>query len=338
MLHLPRRTLALTVSCAVALTLAPLAACDDAESGGQAAPGGPGANAGEDGGTTPGDDGSDPSKAEAGAADGSYATSPLVTARPYDVKKSSKYDGSKAVPLVLSLHGYTATAKIHESYFELAAVAEEKNFLVALPDGKKDTLGNQYWNASDACCDFYQSKVDDVAYLKAVIADMKARFNVDSKRVYVVGHSNGGFMAHRLACEMSNEIAAIVSLAGVSYTDTSKCTPTEPVAVLQVHGDADQTVVYTGGKFFTSSPSYPGAKATVAMWAQKNGCDATLNATPEKLDLDKGLAGSETSVARHTCTKGAAELWTIAGGAHIPSFQDAWAGTLYAFLEAHPKP
>ncbi|MBX3205779.1 MAG: alpha/beta fold hydrolase [Labilithrix sp.] len=311
----------------VAIGFGALAACGDDDAG-QAGPSGPG----DDAGVTPGDD------AGGGVDGGGDAPASLFTERPYAVTTPSKYDAKVPTPLVVLLHGYSGNAGFQDAYFKLSALAEKKTFLVALPEGTKDAVNNQFWNASDACCDFAQKGVDDVAYLKAVIADMKGRFNVDAKRVHVVGHSNGGFMAHRLACELSSEIAGIVSLAGAAFADPTKCKASEPVAVLQVHGDADETVLYAGGSLVTGAPPYPSAKTTVATWASKNGCNDALTATGDTLDLDTGVAGSETVVERHACTTGAAELWTIAGGKHIPSFGATWAESFYAFLEAHPKP
>jgi polyhydroxybutyrate depolymerase len=311
--------------------------CASEEDGAAAPAGSTAPPTGEDGGQDS-MDGSPPTDAGGGGGDGDAAPSSILDERPYAVKVPAKYDPAVPTPLVLSLHGYSGTAKVHEAYFKLGAVADEETFLLAMPDGLKDAQNNQFWAATDACCNFLNKPTDDVAYLSAVIADMKARYNVDPKRVYVVGHSNGGFMAHRLACDLSGEIAGIVSLAGALWADASKCNPTHPVAVLQVHGDADAVVAYEGGLFFPGTPSYPGAKQTVAAWAQKNGCDATLADTGEKLDLDATVAGAETKVERHACTSGAAELWTIAGGQHIPAFGPEWAARIYGFLAAHPKP
>lgn len=259
-----------------------------------------------------------------------------MKARPYATTVPDGYDAAKPTPLVVLLHGYTSSAKEQDTYFGISALARKKGFLVALPDGTKDPTGNPFWAATDACCNFAASSVDDVAYLTAVLGDMKRRYNVDPKRVYFIGHSNGGFMSHRMACERSGDIAAIVSLAGAQFLDPARCKANEPVAVLQVHGDEDETVAYAGGNFFGSG--FPSAEATVKTWATKNGCDAALGATTEKLDIESGIAGEETTVARHACTKGAAELWTIVTGKHVPSFQAVWAEKIYAFLEAHPKP
>jgi polyhydroxybutyrate depolymerase len=76
----------------------------------------------------------------------------------------------------------------------------------------------------------------------------------------------------------------------------------------------------------------------VATWAQKNGCEATLADTGEKLDLETILAGAETRVERQACTSGAVELWTIVGGTHIPAFGADWAARIYGFLASHPTP
>jgi len=312
--------------------------CGSDDAAGAASSGAPAASTStEDGGTTSGG-GSSGEGAPQPSDSGGGASSPIIDERPYAVKVPTNYDPAVPTPLVVSLHGYTGNARVHEAYFKLGALADEKTFLLAMPDGLKDAQGNQFWAANDACCDFLDKSTDDVAYLAAVIADMKAKYNVDPKRVYVVGHSNGGFMAHRLACDLASEIAGIVSLAGAVWADASKCNPTEPVAVLQVHGDADLVVSYTGGSLFGTFPPYPGAKKTVATWAEENGCDATLTDTGEKIDLDTALAGAETKVERHACTSGAAELWTIVGGGHVPSFNAQWAQRIYGFLEAHPKP
>lgn len=274
---------------------------------------------------------------EAGDAGASFDGAAL-SGRPYKSFVPSKYDPSRPAPLVVLLHGYTASGDVQESYFKLAKVAEDKTFLYAYPDGTVDARGNRFWNAASSCCNFFGAKVDDVAYVTAVIDEMSAKHSVDPKRIYLVGHSNGGFMAHRMACELSGRIAAIVSLAGTLDQDTSACKPAAPVSVLQVHGDADGTIAYTGGSVASGVPSFLGAREAVAFWAKADGCDPTLAAGGPDLDLDTGLAAADTNVLRHACARGAAELWTIRGGAHTPAFQADWAARVWGFLEAHPKP
>lgn len=266
-------------------------------------------------------------------------SSELVRRRPYAFVTPSDYDPSRPLPLLIVLHGYSGNAAWQEMYFSFSQLVHTRRFLYALPEGTIDRRGNRFWNATDACCDFDRTGVDDVAYLAAVIDDMSARYRVDPRRVFVVGHSNGGFMAHRLACDLSQRIAAIVSLAGANWYDPTRCTPSEPVAVLQVHGTSDEIVYYAGGTLPISWRRYPGAMETIAAWARRNHCNPTLSDTGPLLDLDTVLPGAETRVQRHMgCTGGAAELWTITGGRHIPNLQRTWATTIYDWLMAHPKP
>jgi polyhydroxybutyrate depolymerase len=267
-------------------------------------------------------------------------TDPLITARPYQFHVPASYDPSSPTPtpLVVVLHGYTFTGQIQVDYFKMIAASDAHGFLLAYPDGTTNLSGFHFWNATDACCNIDHSSVDDVAYLTAVIDDMAKRYHVDAKRVYLVGHSNGGFMAHRMACDRSHKIAAIVSLAGAQWNDPSKCQSAEAVAVMEMHGDADE-LIYYGGGLDTGGAAYPSAATTVATWAAKNGCTGGIADDGTK-DLVSDLAGAETTTASYAgCPAGGAvTLWTIHGGHHIPSLQTTWADDVWAFLASHPKP
>jgi polyhydroxybutyrate depolymerase len=258
--------------------------------------------------------------------------------RPYGFKVPPSYDATRPTPLVVLLHGYTSNGPTQANYFGLPDLAEKENFLLAYPDGTRDRMGNRFWNATDACCDFFGSGVDDVAYLDAVVDEVQQRYNVDRRRIYLVGHSNGAFMAHRYACDRPGLVAGIVTLAGMQWKDPARCGagPAEAVSVLHVHGTEDALIDYEGGA--TPQGAYPGAVETVATWAAKSGCGGPLAGVEGRLDLDSGVAGEETSVARHEgCSDAAAELWTIEGGSHVPAFNTNWAGAIYGFLAGHPK-
>ena len=258
--------------------------------------------------------------------------------RPYGLKVPAGYDGQRPVPLVVLLHGYTSNGATQAAYFGLPEEADRAGFLLAYPDGTRDLLGNRFWNATDACCDWFGSGVDDVAYLDAVIDEIAARYPVDPARVFLVGHSNGAFMAHRYACDRSARVAAIVTLAGMQWKDESRCgASSPPVSVLHVHGRYDTTVRYEGGA--TPAAAYPGALETVGDWAGKNGCQGSLAGTGRRLDLDRTVPGDETVEEAHGGCPGGADvrLWTIEGGGHVPAFNDRWAATIWAFMTSHPK-
>jgi polyhydroxybutyrate depolymerase len=260
-----------------------------------------------------------------------YAPSPLIAARPYDSNVPASYHG-QPTPLLILLHGFGQNGFVQNAYFGLNAASETHGFLLAFPDGTQNSQGQRFWNATDACCDLENTGVDDVAYINAVIDDMEKQYNVDKKRVYLTGHSNGGFMSHRMACDASPRLAAIASLAGAVWKDATRCNPTQPVSVLEIHGDADDMVPYNG------TADTPSATETVATWAAKNGCTGSLTDTGETKDLDFVVAGAETQVSRYACTRGAAELWTMKGVGHLPNVQQPdWADALWAWLTQYTK-
>jgi polyhydroxybutyrate depolymerase len=264
------------------------------------------------------------------------AASPTAD-RPYGLKVPAGYDGQHPVPLVVLLHGYGSNGAQQAGYFGLLTEADKAGFLLAYPDGTRDRLGRRFWNATDACCDFFHSGVDDVAYLDAVINEISAKYPVDPARIYVVGHSNGAFMSHRFACDRAGRVAAIVTLAGMTWEDQSRCPAGSPVSVLHVHGRDDMTVSYQGGA--TPEGAYPGAVETVDDWAAKDGCKGALAVTGRKLDLDQSIPGDETDEATWSgCPSGVSvTLWTIEGGGHVPAFNGNWAPALWDFLASHPK-
>ena len=254
--------------------------------------------------------------------------------RPYRYKVPSRYDKTRPTPLVVMLHGFSASGSVEELYLNISAIAESKTFLYAFPDGTQNPVGLRFWNAMEWCCNFFKSGVDDVAYVNAVISDMQSRYNVDPKRIFVVGHSNGGFMAHRVACELSDKVAGIVSLAGQQWNDPTRCVPKKPIAVAQIHGTLDVVISYIG------SLNYPSAHSTVNIWANRNRCTGALTYSGTSLDLDTLLLGAETTVERYTgCpAAGPVELWSIQGGSHLPAITSHFTSSIYEFLMAHPKP
>lgn len=165
------------------------------------------------------------------------------------------YDGAEAAPLLVLLHGYTGTGGITAAWWQLLSAASDAGVILVIPEGLKDTGGNQFWNASEFCCDYDRTGVDDVAYLTGIIAEAKTVFSVDPARIYLMGHSNGGFMAHRLACEHSELIAGLVNFAGAAPYDAMDCAPEFPVAILQVHGTWDTTIYYEGRSRHRGDPS-----------------------------------------------------------------------------------
>jgi polyhydroxybutyrate depolymerase len=257
--------------------------------------------------------------------------------RPVTIQVPTTYSADRPVPLLVILHGYGVNGFYEEQYLGLAALVDSEGILIIAPDGTKDSNGSRFWNATPSCCGSGASNVDDVGYLRGLIADIRDDYNVDGRRVYLVGHSNGGFMAHRLACDAAHDIAAIVSLAGATFKDAADCAPSEPVSVLDIHGDADDTILYQGGQI--EGIAYPSEIETMTHWQVYDHCAPDLITDPAALDLDFRLAGNETTVQRFTnCARGTGvELWTIRGGGHIPNRSHTFPTDVWQWLSDHPK-
>lgn len=249
--------------------------------------------------------------------------------RPAALIVPSAYDGVTPLPAVILLHGFGASGEAQDTYLGLSRAARREGFYVVTPDGTMGADGRRFWNATPACCDFGGTGVDDVAYITELMDALEAAVPVADGQLYLMGHSNGGFMSYRMACERSERIAGIVSLAGSDYLEDDACTPTAPVPVLQIHGTLDETILFDG-----EAGRYPSAPDVVARWAARNGCD-TATVMGESLDLDGGLAGDESEVLRYEAGCAAsAELWTIVDGSHIPAVSRGFATTVLGWMRA----
>jgi len=255
--------------------------------------------------------------------------------RPVEVIVPSGYDHGRPAPLLILLHSYTVTGALAEASFQFAPIADERGFLYAIPDGLIDNFMHApFWNATSGCCDFDRSNPDDSAYLRRVIEDIMARWNVDRRRIFTFGLSNGGFMGHRLACDHADLLAGIVSVAGATHQDPALCAPSDGVHILDMHGTQDQIIHYDGGIF---SGPYPGAEETVERWVALNDCRSSE--VGPTVDADARQPGAETMVTRFTeCRRGGSvEAWTMVGSGHYFLPTDEFRELLFDYFQSHPK-
>lgn len=238
--------------------------------------------------------------------------------RSYRLYVPAIYSGVTARPLILNLHGYTSNAQQQQLYSNFMPIADTANFLMVYPNGTFSS-GQRFWNAGMS-----SSLVNDIAFLSALIDSLDLTYNINLNRVYSTGMSNGGFMSHTLACELSSRITAIASVTGSIFTTQygSFCHPTRPVPVMQVHGTSDPTVPYVG-----ASGMMP-VDSVVKYWVTKNNCNPvpTFSNVPNISTTDgctaehyKYLGGTSGS---------SVELYKIIGGLHTwPGFPFGGVGT-----------
>jgi polyhydroxybutyrate depolymerase len=254
-------------------------------------------------------------------APGSFVVGGL---RPALVVPPPDHDPTVPTPLLVVLHGYQSSADQIEDLFPLATAAEVLGIAVVRPEGAIDSLSRRFWNASEACCNLYGFPVDDVGYLTGVIDEIADRMAVSE--VMLFGHSNGGFMAYRLACAFPERFTAVVAVAGGLDTDpVPDCGAGGPARVLHLHGTEDRVIRYAGGSVSDlpiplmpdDIPPYTGAEATVGSFAGGAGCGALVAGTP--FDLDLRVDGAETVPLEASCPDGRrVALWRMVDSGHEP--------------------
>jgi polyhydroxybutyrate depolymerase len=226
--------------------------------------------------------------------------------RSYRLYKPSVYNGSSARPLVINMHGYTSNAAAQQLYTVFEPIADTANFLMVFPQGTTYN-GQPFWNAGIS-----NTLVDDTGFLDQLIDSLKLSCNIDMNAIYSTGMSNGGYMSHTLACELSNRVAAIASVTGSMFTPQygPNCHVTRPLPMMQIHGTADGTVPYGG-----SSTSMP-IDSVVRYWVTKNGC----NPTPVFTNVPNTNTGDGCTAEHYVYSNGtlgsSVELYKIIGGAH----------------------
>lgn len=226
------------------------------------------------------------------------------------------YDGAKAIPLVLALHGGGGTAEGMIRLTQgLDGIAERESFIVAFPAGI-----DKQWN--DGREVNREGDIDDVGFLSTLIDHISEAYAIDPKRVYATGISNGGFMSFRLACELSDRIAAVAPVTAALSEDLyATCSPSQPVSILVINGTDDPLVPWEGATIGFSREG-PGrgqtlsTPDTIAFWVEQNQCATEPDVTLAE-DTDPG-DGTRVRWEVHDQCDGPTEvvLCAIEGGGH----------------------
>jgi polyhydroxybutyrate depolymerase len=264
------------------------------------------------------------------------------TTREYLLEVPPGYTGSDALPLVLNFHGYGSNANQQAAYSGLPAKGDAGGFIVVTPQGSGGD--KPFWNSFGV-----RALPDDVGFAIEMLNALEAQLCIDTARVFATGISNGASMSVRLACELSDRIAAVAGVAGVYFP--RDCSPTRPVPVLSFHGTADPVVPYNGGPITAGisqmlNLSAPPEEDAIREWAQHNGC----NLTP----AIEQTSASVRHIMYSGCQEGAnVELYSIDGGGHtwpgaaVDAAPDVLGPTtheisatdlIWDFFVAHPMP
>ena len=173
-------------------------------------------------------------------------------------------------PLVVAIHGYTSSAKTLMGYSGINQVADKEGFLVAYPQGTKDSRDNNFFNVG---YEFHSdSKVNDVNFIREIVLNLTKDYKLNSKRVFATGMSNGGDMSYLLACTSSDLFTAVAPVAGVMMKDTlENCNPVKKIPIFEIHGTKDSISKFEGDMNNEDKwGAYYDLPSTIEFWVNKH--------------------------------------------------------------------
>ena len=239
--------------------------------------------------------------------------------RDYTLYVPYSYDATTDTPLVMHLHGRTATGNSQAHTSDFNRLAEAEGIIAIYPDG----INNEWNYGKDLPILFSTAEHDDEQFFRDIITDLQQDLAIDASRIYVTGLSNGGFMTQRLACNMQDTFAAFASVAATAPAGLRLfCSQdgVRPVPILYIHGTADQLVAWDGYQQQLSDGRtvwiYEPMQQTFAFWAEHNGCDLDLNG--EELEATRPTETTTVIMRITGCPDGAAvELYAVNNGGHV---------------------
>ncbi len=237
--------------------------------------------------------------------------------RTYWVHVPTQTEENEPLPLVLALHRFTETGPDMARLTGFNALADREQFIVAYPDGK-----NRGWNG------FESGGGNDLAFLRALVADVAAMYPVDTSRVYITGASSGGYMALRAIVDARDVFAAAAVVMATMPASVAE-SPPSPAPILFMHGTEDPIIPYNDSTIFAGpgrSFEVLNVPDTVAFWAALNGCDNDL---PEQEYLPDSSPTDGTLTLRVTYRnaeeKPCVVLYRVEGGGHTwPDGDEFW--------------
>lgn len=234
--------------------------------------------------------------------------------------------GPHPVTLLVALHGGGGSAKEWPTYtnYGFERLAEREHFILVYPNAIEG-----HWNDGRDVKHFYSHRegIDDAGFLSLLIDKLASSYPIDTNRIYVIGASNGGMMAHKLAAEHSDKIAAIATvISSIPKNLEGKLNPSHPVSVLMINGTDDPLVRWEGGpvKFGRSmNGEVISTDQAVKFWTEHDKCTSSVD-TANLPDVDPDDGTMVTVSGYRNCESGSeVVLYKIIGGGHTwPSLQD----------------
>lgn len=184
---------------------------------------------------------------------------------------------SKAYPLLIAMHGYGGNGAGMRSMLQETSGFED-SYVVLYPDGAGDKYSPRGWNSGHPkCCGpALENNVDDVGFIRHLVNMVATEACIDLDRVYATGFSNGGDMAERLACDASDVVAAVTSVAGRFDYHASACPGNWPVPTVLYRNKLDRVVPYESDMLSSVALRTVPALEGFERIANNHQCKATL--------------------------------------------------------------
>jgi polyhydroxybutyrate depolymerase len=212
-------------------------------------------------------------------------------------------------PVIIVLSGINATVNMEITRDHLTSYVQAGKAELVYPAGYKKS-----WNAGGCCGQAAKAGINDTGFLTALVADVDPghRHPVD-----LVGYSNGGRLAYRIACadpELVDQIAVVKAMPEPG------CVVTRPVTILQIDSTNDSSVPYQPGD---KGKETPPATVEVGRLKATDGCATGTAAT--------GTAATRTAATRTAATGTAATTTQTRGALRLTTWRDCADGTRLAF-------
>lgn len=260
--------------------------------------------------------------------------------RAFNVYLPNSYSAKKeALPVVVFLHGMGGDMS---NFSGLNYKAEKENYIMIIPQALKDPKTGTSWSAGSISIKgetyYPNANIDDVGFINSLLDTVSSWYKVDEEKVYVAGFSLGGFMANKLACELSNRITAIASVSGTMNKELmSECNPNEPIPSLQIHSTNDGIVSYKGS--FTNL----GAEALSQFWIKNNLANKTIDTLNLSNNVNDGFSAIKFTYSGKT-KKNEVVLYRLAGPDHNQSWYTVSSkndfdaiNVIWDFFKSHQK-
>ncbi|NND66638.1 MAG: prolyl oligopeptidase family serine peptidase [Halioglobus sp.] len=239
--------------------------------------------------------------------------------RTYSVFLPSTYTSERTWPVVIAIHGAFSDAAYHEERTGFSRLAEDQGFVVLYPEGIGILGFFRHWNAGHCCARALEEDLDDAGFIFAALEHVASEVNIDRRRVYVTGFSNGGMLTHFIGSQHGGRVAAIAPVAGALGGSETPAEPLwripdaeRPVPTMLLHGTADDRVPYGGGPRpdQPESQQYLSVDNAAEYWRHQNGCGVAAS--------QQERHGGLVSLARwESCDSGAeVQLWTLNNWRH----------------------